>query len=124
MSGRRANGFVIQSLDRKSEIRLPEVIKCQDIPNNRNEIPTPDIIKHHPHLRRVMTELSPLDCEDEILLLVGRDAIDAHHALEQVLGPPNSPFAQRLTLGLPIIGDMCIGRNHSPDKVNSCKTNL
>lgn len=97
MSGRRANGFVIQSLDRKSEIRLPKVIEFQDIPYNRNEIPTPDIIKHHPHLRRVMTELSPLDCEAEILFLVGRDAIEAHHVLEQVLGPPNSPFAQRLT---------------------------
>lgn len=35
-SGRRANGFVLQSLDIKSEIRLPEVIECQDIPNNRN----------------------------------------------------------------------------------------
>lgn len=96
-------------------------MECQDIPNNRNEIPTPDIIKHQPHLRRVMMELSPLDCEAEILLLVGRDA---HHVLEQVLGPPNSPFAQRLTLGWAIIGDMCIGRNHSPDKVNSCKTYL
>lgn len=69
-----------------------------------------------------MTELSPPDCEAEILLLVGRDAIDAHHVLEQVLGPSNSPFAQRLTLGWVIIGDMCIGRNHSSDKVNSCKT--
>lgn len=124
MSGRRANGFVIISLDRKSEICLPEVIQCQGIPNSRNEIPTPDIIRHHPHLRRIMTELNPLDCEAEILLLVGRDAIDAHHVLDQVLGPSNSPFAQRLTLGWAILGDMCIGRNHSPDKVNSCKTYL
>lgn len=124
MSERRANGFVIQSLNKKGEIRLLEVIECQDIPNNRNEIPTPDIIKHHPHLRRVMMELSSLDCEAEILLLVGRDAIDAHHVLEQVLGPPNSSFAQRLTLGWAIIGDRYIGRNHSSDKVNSCKTYL
>lgn len=68
MSGRRANGFVIISLDRKSEICLPEVIECQGIPNSRNEIPTPDIIRHHPHLRRIMTELNPLDCEAEILM--------------------------------------------------------
>lgn len=49
---------------------------------------------------------------------------NAHHVLEQVLGPPNSPFAQRLTLGWAIIGDMYIGRNHSSDKVNFCKTYL
>lgn len=71
-----------------------------------------------------MTELSPLDCEAEILLLVRRDGIDAQHVMEQVIGPPNSPFAQRLTSGWAIIGDMCIGRNHSPDKMDSCKTYL
>lgn len=100
---------------------MPEVIECQDISNNRNEIPTPDIVKRHPHLRRVMTELCPLNCETEIRLIVGRDAIDAHHVLE-VFEPPISPFAQRLKLGWVIRVDMCIRRNHSPDKVNSCET--
>lgn len=121
---RRANGFAIQSLDGKNEICLLKVIECQDIPNNWNEILTPDIVRHHPLLRRVIAELSPLDFEAEILLLIERDAIEAHHVLEQVLEPLNSPFAQRLKLGWVIIEDMCTGRNHSPDNVNSCKTCL
>lgn len=95
MSGRRANGFVIYSLDRKSEIHLLKVIECQDIPNNRNEIRISDIVKHHPRLGRITTELSPQDCEAKKLLQFGRDFIDAHYFLEQVFGPPNSPFSQK-----------------------------
>lgn len=100
ISGRRANGFAIYSLKRKSEIHLLEVIECQDIPNNRNEIPTSDFVKHHPRLGRIMTELSPHNCEAKKLLLVGRDFIDAHYFLEQVIGPPNSPFFQKTDMSM------------------------
>lgn len=100
ISGRRANGFAIYSLKRKSEIHLLEVIECQDIPNNRNEIPTSDFVKHHPRLGRIMTELSPHNCEAKKRLLVGRDFIDAHYFLEQVIGPPNSPFFQKTDMSM------------------------
>lgn len=59
----------------------------------------------------------PLDSEINILLLIGRDLGDAHHILEQRIGPPNTPYAQKLQLGWVIVGEVCLGRTHRPDVV-------
>ncbi|XP_061166266.1 uncharacterized protein LOC133175165 [Saccostrea echinata] len=122
MFGRRSSGFIIQSVDLSTKIVLPEIIECRDIPNNRNEIPTPEAVRHYSHLCDIANELEPIDENAEILLLIGSDAIEAHHVLEQVVGPSNSPFAQRLKLGWVVMGEMCLGRNHKPDSISVCKT--
>ncbi|XP_048747853.2 uncharacterized protein LOC125660050 [Ostrea edulis] len=122
MFGRKSGGFIIQSVDMSAKIVLPEIIECRDIPNNRNEIPTPEAVRHHTHLCDIANKLEPIDADAEILLLIGRDAIEAHHVLEQVVGPADSPFAQRLKLGWVVMGEMCLGRNHKPDSISVCKT--
>ena len=53
---------------------------------------------------------------------IGRDMLDAHHICDQIVGPVNSPFAQRLKFGWVIIGDVSIGNRHVADSVNSFKT--
>ena len=68
--------------------------------------------------------LEPLDENAEILLLIGRDAIEAHHILDQVVGPTNSPFAQRLKLRWVVVGEMCLGSSHKPVDASVCKTYL
>lgn len=107
--GRKAEGFQIESLDGKVLIPLPPLLECAEIPNNRAEIPTPSA---------VILELDP---EAEILLLLGRDVISAHKARQQVNGPHNASFAQRLDLGWVVIGEVCLGKAHRP-MVNTCKT--
>ncbi|XP_056022195.1 uncharacterized protein LOC130055048 [Ostrea edulis] len=59
---------------------------------------------------------------NQILLLLGRDLLPAHHILEQRLGPIHAPFAQRLRLGWVIIGDVCLGTSHKPDEISVMKT--
>ena len=39
-SGLRASGFVLESCDRHVRIDLPVLFECDNIPNNRHEIPT------------------------------------------------------------------------------------
>jgi hypothetical protein len=75
-------------------------------------------------LKKVAEKLEPLDADSEILLLLGRDAITTHHVQKQIVGPVNSPFAQKLKLGWVVVGDMCLGGNHRPDKISVCKTYL
>ena len=45
---RRAHGLVIESLDKQVRYHLPTLTECDEIPNNREEIPTPEIILAHP----------------------------------------------------------------------------
>lgn len=116
--GRRATGLVVESLDGTVRLKLPTVMECDGIPNIRTEIPTPEVAMSYPHLRGIAQHIPALDEEADILLLIGRDLLDAHHVLEQRLGPRATPYAQRLRLGWVIVGESCLNRTHKPEIVN------
>ncbi|XP_047671761.1 uncharacterized protein LOC125145112 [Tachysurus fulvidraco] len=122
-SGRKAEGFQVESLDGKVLISLPPLIECHEITNNRAEIPTPSAVLSQPHLCHIAKHIPELEPKAEILLLLGRDVIRAHKVRQQVNGPNNAPFAQRLDLGWVVIGEVCLGNAHRPT-VNTFKTNV
>ncbi|XP_047447617.1 uncharacterized protein LOC125012056 [Mugil cephalus] len=121
--GRKAEGFQIESLDGKALISLPPLLECPEIPNNRTEIPTPSAVLHQPHLHHIAKHIPDLDPEAEILLLLGRDVLRAHKVRQQVNGPHNAPFAQRLDLGWVVIGEVCLGNVHK-STVDTFKTHV
>jgi hypothetical protein len=75
----------------------------------------------YPHLSEIANELHALEKNMEILQLIGRDLGDVHHVLEQRIGPPQSPYAQKLGLGWVVVGEVCLGRTHRPEIVISNK---
>ncbi|XP_074469284.1 uncharacterized protein LOC141754250 [Sebastes fasciatus] len=121
-AGRKAHGFTVESTDGKINMPLPILTECNEIPNNRSEIPTPEAAYHHHHLRQVASEIPNLDPAADILLLLGRDIIRAHKVRKQHNGPHYAPYAQKLDLGWVIIGDVCIGGVHKTNTVSAMKT--
>lgn len=119
-SGRRASGFVMESCDRHVSIDLPVLIECDNIPNNRQEIPSPDVTRYHPHLGDI--ELDRLDDQCQILLLIGRDVPYVHRILDQKTGHPDAPIGLRSPLGWTVVGDVCLGSQHQSNDVNVYKT--
>ena len=122
--GRRAQGCIVESLDGSVSYRLPTLIECSQIPNIRDEIPTPSVAMHHSHLQDIASYIPEINEEADILLLIGRDMIDAHHVIDQRIGPPGSPYAQHLGLGWVVIGEVCLGKVHQPESVTCNKTYL
>jgi hypothetical protein len=120
--GRRAKDLTIESLDGKVHLSLPTLIECDDIPNNRSEIPIPSVARHYAHLRPIADYIPDIDNQAQILVLLGRDVLQVHKVREQRNGPGNSPFAQRLDLGWVIVGDVCLDGAHVCDNVGACKT--
>lgn len=120
--GRRAHGYVIESLDNETCLQLPTLIECDNLPNNRKEIPTPEVVYHHKHLNKIASEIPPLDPKAEILLLIGRDLLRVHKVRKQINGRNNEPFAQKLDLGWVVVGDVCVNGMHGPPTVSSMKT--
>lgn len=120
--GRRAHGYVIESLDKETCLQLPTLIECDNLPNNRAEIPTPEAAYHHKHLNKISSEIPPLDPNAEILILLGRDLLRVHKVRKQINGLNNEPFAQKLDLGWVIVGDVCVNVMHGPPTVSSMKT--
>ncbi|XP_071100525.1 uncharacterized protein [Haliotis cracherodii] len=123
-SGRRGSGFVVESVDSGVSFDLQTVIECNSVPNQRDEIPTPDVALHYPHLVDIADNIPPVDESADILLLIGRDLIQAHHVYDHRIGQGKTPYAQKLPLGWVIIGESCIGKVHEPDIVNVKKTYL
>ena len=50
--------------------------------------------------------------------------ISAHHVLVQRIGLDGEPYAQKLRLGWVIMGETCLGRVHTDEKVSVTKTNV
>nr|XP_024655484.1 uncharacterized protein LOC101465727 [Maylandia zebra] len=121
--GRRATGYVAAALDGSVHIPLPSLIECKNIPNDKDEIPTPSAARHHSHLKSVAHLIPALDSNAPILMLLGRDVIRAHKVRKQISGPNNAPYAQKLDLGWVIVGNVCLGDVHKTPAVRTLFTN-
>ncbi|KAK7940028.1 hypothetical protein WMY93_003354 [Mugilogobius chulae] len=96
-----------KSLDGKISVHLPTLIECDMLPDDRSEIPTPDVTKHHDHLKPLVNKIPALDPNAEILVLLGRDIPQVHKVREHYNGPNDAPYAERLDLGWVVIGEVC-----------------
>lgn len=121
-TGRIAEGLVVESFTRDVQFCLPPVLECDQIPNTRQEIPTPEVARHYPHLVDIADQIPELHSDVQILLLLGRDFIECHHVLGQRIGRGNAPYAQRLSLGWVIIGETCLEKIHVTKAINVNKT--
>ena len=122
--GRPARGLVVESLDQSAKYRLPTLTECDEIPNNREEIPTSQVARAHPHLQQIADEIPELDEQAEILLLIGRDVPPLHKVHESRNGSRNAPWGQRLDLGWVVLGNTCLNGAHKPEQISTCKTQV
>lgn len=65
----------MESLDGATKLSLPMLIECNNILEDRDEIPTPEVTQYHSHLKPIAQSIPPLNPEAEILLLLGRDIL-------------------------------------------------
>ncbi|KAK3706058.1 hypothetical protein QZH41_004150, partial [Actinostola sp. cb2023] len=122
--GRLASSLMIESLDQRVKYRLPTLTECDEIPNNREEIPTPDVARAHSHLQQIADEIPELDECADILLLVGRDIPPLHKVHESRNGPRDAPWGQRLDLGWVVLGNTCLDGAHKPNQISPYKTQI
>ncbi|ETE63496.1 Octapeptide-repeat protein T2, partial [Ophiophagus hannah] len=121
MAGRRASGYQVELVDGKTCVTLPILIECNQIPDHKSEIPTPDAAIH-PHLNHIVHLIPELDPQAQIVLLLGRDILQVHKARAQINGPHYALYSQKLELGWVIIGDTCLGSMHKPTSISSMLT--
>ena len=103
---------------------LPTLIGCDLIPNNPNEIATPEVAVNFSYLVSISHLIPAYDSSAKIQLPIGRDLMPAHYVLDQKIGKPHEPYAQKLALGWVIVGEACLDGVHIPTNVNSMKTFL
>ena len=121
-SGRSTRNYTIMSWHNSHETHVPLLVECDNIPNIREEIPTPAIAQGHAHLSDIAEYIPPLVPEAEILLIIGRDVPSAHCIFDQRIGPANAPLAQKTSLGWAIIGEVCYNSACVPPVISNFKT--
>ena len=123
-SGRRAKNYIVESVNHENQLLLPEIIECQEIPNNRHEIPSQELARKFDHLKDIAQFIQPIQSDVSIELLIGRDLISSHYVLDHRIGKDGLPYAQKLPLGWVILGETCLGKVHYPDIVHVHKTHV
>ena len=104
--GRRVTDVVVQSLS-GAAADLPTLIECGNVPQEKREIPTPEMARRFPHFQEIANEIPPLVGIANIHLLISRDAPELK-VREFRNGTKGTPWAQKLSLGWTIIGQMCL----------------
>jgi hypothetical protein len=121
-NGRKATDLVVTSVNENSvSYDMPSMLECE-VPNNRDEIPTPEVALAYSHLKDLAPHIPPVDPSCSVNLLIGRDLIEAHHVMDQKIGASNMPYAHKLPLGWVIVGETCLGSSHITNNVNVNKT--
>ena len=121
--GRRVAGITVRSLG-GAEFAVPTLTECDTIPQDKREIPTPDMARSFPHLKAIAHEIPPINETAKIHLLLGRDAPELLKVREFRNGPKGAPWAQRLALGWTISGQMCLDFASGPAHVLTRLTSL
>ena len=120
-SGRRVSGVVLRSMAGKTS-RLPQLVECAKIPQDKREIVTPEMARQFPHLREIAEEIPPYDPKAKVEILIGRDAPELLKIRESKNGPNGAPWAQKLHLGWTVSGQMCLDRVGGPIHISACRT--
>ncbi|XP_043942911.1 zinc finger protein 850-like [Protopterus annectens] len=98
-SGTTAYGFMIVPIYRNTQFPLSTLTECDQLPDNREEIPTPEAACHQFHLKCIADCIPPLDKCAKILILLGRDIPRVHKVHKECNGLNDAAYAQRRYLG-------------------------
>ena len=121
--GRRVANVSIRSTSGMAS-DLPTLVECDSIPQDKREIPTPEMARRFPHLQGIADEIPSFDSDANIHLSDGRDAPELLKVRDFRNGPRGAPWAQRLTLGWTITGQMCLDLAGGPVHALVRRTNL
>ena len=98
---------------------MPEAVECEDIPDKKDEIPSPEKVSEYPHLEDIACHLHPLKDDANIMLLIGKDAGELLKVRESRNGPRGAPCAQKTDLGWTVLGKFGVNRHHPSNEMNA-----
>ena len=111
--------LIVSNLDGSNQIGLPKVFSRQDLPVDRNEIPTSERVRRWLHLEEIADDIPDLDCNSPIGLVIGVNCPAALRPIEVINERNGGPFAQRTAFGWCIVGPLLNGKSTD----NSIKCN-
>ena len=94
----------------------------QQYPEDKREIPTPEIVKQFDNLCDISEEIPPFDNEAKVQLLIGRNTPELLKVRAFRNGPNGTPWAHKLAVGWTICGQTCIDRQGGAVHISTYRT--
>ena len=116
MSGIYLEGLKIKGVGERRSYRLPSILTNDSIPENKDEVATPDIVASHPHAERYARYFNRKDEQAKTLFLLGRDFGEAMFC--RCFGQ-KAPFVYRTRLGWALVGSICSSSNNDKKALRS-----
>ena len=99
----KVNNLLVRGYNRNEYVKVSSLYTRDEIPINKNHIPTPEKVINWPHLSFLSSELMPLsNCP--VGLLIGYDTAKALMPLRVVPSPGDSAFGLETALGWGLVG--------------------
>jgi hypothetical protein len=118
--GIEISGLFIRGVGEKKGFSLPKVVTNNALPQNKNEIATPNIVRAHAHISHLSKYFNNYDASADVLLLLGRDC---GNAMATKVHGHKVPFAHHTSLGWALVGATCFTEN-LPERKTVLKTTV
>ena len=79
--------------------RLPKIVECTNIPEDKRKIALPEMARQCSHLKEIAHEIPPYDPKANVEVLIRRDASEFLKVTAGRNGPKGTSWAQKLDLG-------------------------
>ena len=121
-------GLRIKGVNENKVYDLPTLLTNDFIPDCRNEVAGPDVVKAHPHISHLSRNFAKFDPSAEVLILLGRDS---NELMRTKCFGEKYPYAHKTPLGWALVGSTCIPQgkaasnmfDHEHYIVNKCFIN-
>ena len=108
IQGRVVDNLVIRGVGCSQTFELPSMLTNGAIPDTKDEIATPNVVRMHKHVRHLAPLFNELDSNAQVTLLLGRNC-------EQILPVKchgdKVPYAYETKLGYALVGKTCLQQN-------------
>ena len=111
--GIQVTGLFIKGVGERKGFSLPQLVTNNVLPQNKNEIATPDIVRAHSHISHLSKCFNNYDISAEVLLLLGRDC---GKAMSTKVHGHKVPFAHHTSLGWALVGATCFTEGNAENK--------
>ena len=105
VNGSAVTGLRVRGINSNEWIRLPSTLTHPSIPDTRNEVATPSIVRAHRHVSHLAKNFPSVNSDLEVLILIGNNCGDAMKT--QCFGS-TYPYAHRTALGWALVGPCCL----------------
>ena len=108
--GRVFEGLTVKGIKESTVYELPKVYCTDLIPDTKDEVATPLIVRQHPHIAHLANKFPKFNKAAQVLLLIGRDS---DNLLKTESHGDRAPFAHHTSLGWAVVGNVCVNKKSS-----------